>query len=728
MAGIAIIGLFIILAAAAYYSGQQVKRDSELVFKDAVPGTIAAHKMRMAMSRSIGWVMVAASAQTTQSRDASLKTVHDADDAFNNEIEQYNATIIINPVKDRALLAQVTSAYAEYYRQRMVYEALILSGDRDKSAVFLEQDLVPVYVVAIKSSEKLLDYNHDNSIIYASHIRDSVHRLYWAVGVVMVLALICALVLIINLSIRRRELLELRENEELFRTSFENATVGVCLVAMDGKFLNVNRTWCNMLGYSEDELLQLTFNDVTYEEDKEIGSTFLDNAQSGGSKTLWTEKRYLRKDGQVVWTILSTAIIERSRGKGDYMLSYIQDITERKRADEALRKSNADLGEALAALRQTQQQIVQQESLRALGQMASGIAHDFNNALSPIIGFSDWLLQAPDRLENKEQVVKFLQIINSAAQDAASVVRRMREFSRHRDPDEALQSVDLNKLVSESILLTQPRWKDQAQVEGRTIRVESDLLPVPSIGGEESELRELLTNLIFNAADAISTAGTITVSTEVDGDFVLLRVRDTGIGMTEEVRQRCLEPFFTTKGDKGTGLGLSMVYGIVQRHYSTLEIASTLEQGTTFTIRFPIQTNRMDPVAAVKSVALAQSLRVLVVDDQVRLRDMATMLLTSDGHTVETAEDGEEALVRIKGGHFDLVLTDQAMPKMNGKQLAEAVHAIRPGVSVILMTGFGDLMKATGEMPPYISAILSKPFTLATLREALAAARKAASS
>jgi len=336
LASIAIIGLFIILGAAAYYSGWQVKRDSEFVAKDAVPGTIAAHKMRMAMSRSIGWVMVAAFAQTTESRDASLKTVHEADVDFANEVEQYKTTIKIDPAKDEALLADVTNQYAKFQQQRLVYEKLVLAGERDKSATFLENELVPAYVAAINSAQGLLDYNHANSVTYADHIRNSVNLLYWAVAVVMVLGLVSAAVLIVNLSIRRRESRELRESEELFRTSFESATVGVCLVGTDGRFRKVNRTLCNMLGYAEDELLQLTFNEVTQEEDREIGQKFIDEALSGGPKTMRMEKRYLRKDGQVVWAYLSTALIEKEHGNDGYMISYVQDITERKRATEQL--------------------------------------------------------------------------------------------------------------------------------------------------------------------------------------------------------------------------------------------------------------------------------------------------------------------------------------------------------------------------------------------------------
>jgi len=422
LASIAIIGLFIALGAVAYFSGQQVKSDSDSVAQDAVPGTIAAHQMRMDMSRSIGWVMVAASALSPESRDASLKTVHDADVAFANHVVEYQATIKINPAKDQALLAEVTSQYAKFQQKRMTYEALILAGDRDKSAAFLENDLVPVYVSAINSAAELLDYNHANSITYAEHISHSVHQLYWALAVVMVLALICAMVLIVNLSIRRRELSELRESEELFHASFDNATVGVCLVSTDGKFLNVNPTMCAMLGYSENELLQLTFNDVTLDEDKEIGQKFLKDAQSGGPKTIQTEKRYLRKDGQVVWAYLSTALVEKSRGDGSYMISHIQDLTERKRAEAAVRESE-----------QKFRSIVEQSPLGIYQSSLDGRLISVNSALATMFGYD-----TPEQMLNDEKFIanqryawpeQRQEIVREASESSASIKREI-EYCR----------------------------------------------------------------------------------------------------------------------------------------------------------------------------------------------------------------------------------------------------------------------------------------------------------
>ncbi len=216
LACITILGLLIALAAVAYLNGREVERDSDLIAQDAVPGTIHAHYMRMAMSRSIGWALAAASAQSAESRDASLKTVHAADAAFADELKQYEATIRVNPANDRELLERLKKKEAELSKQLKAYESLILAGDRDAADAFLERELLPVFIPAIKSAEDLIRYNHANSITFAHAIRRSVNQLYWVEAIVVVLALVCAVVLVFNLTIRRRELAELQENEEKF--------------------------------------------------------------------------------------------------------------------------------------------------------------------------------------------------------------------------------------------------------------------------------------------------------------------------------------------------------------------------------------------------------------------------------------------------------------------------------------------------------------------------------
>lgn len=371
MAGIAILGLFIALAAAAYLGGRQVELSSQLLDKDAVPGTIDAHEMRMAMSRSIGWVMVAASAQTTQSRDASLKTVHDADEAFADAIKQYEATIRINPVEDQALLERVKSRYAEYYRQRMTYEALILAGDRDGSAVFLERDLVPVYVSAIKSAEELLNYNHGNSLTYANSIHRSVHRLYWAVAIVMVLALTCAAVLVVNLAIRRRELAELQENEEKFSKAFQSNPTGLAITEFDtGRYLEVNESFCRLMGYSPQEMIGRASVELGIWESPEERDQLFQPLLAGGSlRDL--EMRTHSCDRSSKTVLVNADLIELGGKK--CVLSLIQDITQRMK----LERKQAELAA-----------IVESSDDAIIGKSLMGIITTWNRGAESVFGYS----------------------------------------------------------------------------------------------------------------------------------------------------------------------------------------------------------------------------------------------------------------------------------------------------------------------------------------------------
>ena len=518
------------------------------------------------------------------------------------------------------------------------------------------------------------------------------------------------------------DLTELKRAEEqiqLQSVALSSAANGIIITDRSGRIVWVNTAFTQVSGYTLADVQG--HSPRILKSGKQSAEFYRDLWAKITAGQVWHgELTNQRKDGTLFTEDMTITPVRATGQAITHFVAIKQDITARKQMETDLRDRNRELGEALAALRETQQQVIQQENLRSLGQMASGIAHDFNNALSPIIGFSELMLQAPAVLADTAKVTKYLQVINSAGQDAANVVRRMREFGRQRPTDQDFQSIDLPKVIHQTILLTQPRWKDQAQAAGRSIRIDTDVPPVPPIVGVESELRELLTNLIFNAVDALADTGTITVSVAADGDAVRLSVRDTGGGMTEEVRRRCLEPFFTTKGKQGTGLGLSMVYGIVQRHNGTLDIASEVGRGTTVSIRLPIQSTQLETARVVSPPRLAQSLRVLVVDDQAQVCDLAAVFLTQDGHTVETAEHGLAALARLQASQYDVVLTDQAMPQMNGEQLAHAIHLSQPGLPVILMTGFGDLMKAAGQMPPHVRSILSKPFTQSTLRAALA--------
>lgn len=377
-------------------------------------------------------------------------------------------------------------------------------------------------------------------------------------------------------------------------------------------------------------------------------------------------------------------------------------------------------------LHRTQRHIIEQERLNAVGKMASGLAHDFNNALVPISGYAEMLLEHQDILKDQAKATKYLKLIMTGVEDAASVVSRLREFYRKREEGETYRPLSLNQMVEQAVALTRPRWRDEALGSGRTILVEADMRPVPRILGSESELRELLTNLIFNAVDAMPEGGTIRIRTGLReaassdaAPQVFLEVSDTGTGMTDEVRRRCLEPFFSTKGERGTGLGLPMVFGIVKRHRGTMDIESTVGKGTTFIVLLPADASRTREAPA-RAAAPIGPLRVLVVDDEPIARDVLTEYLTGDGHQVETAANGREGFDKFKAGDFSVVITDRAMPEMGGDQLAAMVKEQAPSTPVVLLTGFGDLMNAAGEKPDGVDLVVKKPIRLSTLREVLA--------
>ena len=408
-----------------------------------------------------------------------------------------------------------------------------------------------------------------------------------------------------------------------------------------------------------------------------------------------------------------------------------------------IEEQNLALQRAYDDLRQTQQAVTQQERLRALGQMASGIAHDINNAISPASLHAESLLQREPDLSSRAR--KKLLTIQRAIDDVAQTVSRLREFYRQREPQLALVPVKLNQLVEQVGELTHAHWGDMAQQHGVAIEMKLELLPtLPAVMGAESEIREALTNLIFNAVDALPNGGTITLRTRLMnegaaasqpafGASVCVEVSDTGIGMNEETRRRCLEPFFTTKGDRGTGLGLAMVYGTMRRHDASIEIDSAPGRGTTMRLRFPLPTTAVElpPALGIEPLTSAQ-LRVLVVDDDLVLLESLTETLEDEGHQIVGANSGQAGIDAFLAGQnagqpFAVVITDLGMPQVDGRQVASAVKAASAGTPVFLLTGWGQGMAAEGDLPPHVDLILTKPPKLRELRRALASVSAPAS-
>ena len=395
---------------------------------------------------------------------------------------------------------------------------------------------------------------------------------------------------------------------------------------------------------------------------------------------------------------------------------------------------HSKLEDAYQELRQTQQTVMQQERLKALGQMASGIAHDVNNALSPVVGFTDLMLGAEHGLTANGK--KYLKHIRTAGEDITHIVARLREFYRRRDDTESLHDLNLNTLAEQVIDMTRPRWRDIPQSRGSTVEMQADFaLDVPELVGIESEVREALTNLVLNAVDALPNGGKITFRTRAiqcdlaqnggtDPTHVVVEVSDTGIGMNEETCKRCLEPFFSTKGKRGTGLGLAMVYGVMERHEGRIEIDSELGKGTTFRLIFPVRKAASTGVSAEENDPTTEPLRILYIDDEPLLRDLLKEMLGRDGHEVEVSDGGQSGLDAFRSAHqrghpFDVVITDLGMPYVDGRQVAKTLKHESPGTPVVMLTGWGAFMKEDGSPPTHVDGVLSKPPRSRELRETL---------
>jgi PAS domain S-box-containing protein len=515
-----------------------------------------------------------------------------------------------------------------------------------------------------------------------------------------------------------------RFNERAFAQTaliLQAAGEGIFGVDPDGRITFINPAAASILGINArtvvgkklGQVVQHLATDGTRLPDED--SPILAPLRDGRAQQA-ADQIFGRIDGSYVPVdYVSTPMVERDQMTG--VVVSFNDITARHRSEAALQQSHRLLEDTLQQLKAAQQQMVQQERLRAMGQMASGIAHDFNNSLSPIVGFAELLMKNPNLPAETTQT--YAQLINTAAMDAASVIRRLRELYRDRTEGVVGDPVDLRRCIEEVVAMTQPRWKNQALGQGIAIRIETRVDDVPKFPGDPAGIREMLANLIFNAVDAMPNGGTITVRAHRDGAGIRLEVSDTGTGMSEEVRLHCLEPFFTTKGQHGTGLGLSLVHTTVQRHGGTLTIESEPGRGSTFIVRLPLLDHSVIEAEDAGSPATTRPLHILLVDDDPLVRTSVVAQLNTLSHVVETAANGREGLERFASGQFDLVVTDRAMPEVGGDQLAASLERSSPDTPVIMLTGFGDLMGAKGEHPPGVDAVVSKPVTLDALTQAI---------
>ena len=409
---------------------------------------------------------------------------------------------------------------------------------------------------------------------------------------------------------------------------------------------------------------------------------------------------------------------------------FVRQLSEHVALAAHQSRLHGNLQKAYDDLRLSQQTLMQQDRLRALGQMASGVAHDINNAISPVALYTESLLEQETSISERGR--NYLVTIRRAIEDVAQTVSRMREFYRPHEPQMTLAHLNLNLLIQQVLDLTRVRWRDEPQQRGLVIDVQKELdNELPYIEGADGEIRDAMTNLVLNAIDAMPSGGTLTLRTSSipgeagAGELVRLEVGDSGIGMDAETLRRCLEPFFTTKGERGTGMGLAMIYGMAQRHRALMNIRSEPGRGTTISLDFPVAVSEKSPTMRVLALKMpANPARLLLVDDDALILESLGNTLGSDGHFIVTADGGQAgidtfAASLVDGKHFAAVITDLGMPHVDGRRVAAAIKAASPTTPVIMLTGWGQRLMDDHEMPQDVDRVLNKPPTLAELRKAL---------
>lgn len=476
----------------------------------------------------------------------------------------------------------------------------------------------------------------------------------------------------------------LLESEERYRNAFELAAVGIAHVAVDGRFVRVNAKLCETVGHTPEELQKMTIGSVTHPEDLELEQAELRSLLEGKVSSFAIEKRFIHKDGIVVWVHIAVALAREENGSPKYFISVIEDITTRKRLEE---------------------QLLQSQKMEAIGQLAGGIAHDFNNILSVIMGYAN-LAQISMNVSNPQKA--HIDQIIVASEKAAQLTRGLLAFSRKQEMKQ--QALELNCLIENAAKLLK-------RVIGEDIQLETAFhqgkLYVYADGGQ---IDQVLMNLATNARDAMLKGGRFSMATdlvEIDSTFVarhgfgrlgryaLINVSDTGKGMDHATVKRIFDPFFTTKASgRGTGLGMSIVYGIISQHNGFIQVYSEPGFGTTFRLYLPLIESCDLAVATVPAMLpRGGSETILLVEDDQAVRELETSVLEEFGYKVLIAGDGQEAveIFRSQPDSIDLVLLDMVMPKKNGSEACREIRALRPDMRVLFISGYtADLIAERG--------------------------------
>ncbi|MEW5976556.1 MAG: response regulator [Acidobacteriota bacterium] len=483
----------------------------------------------------------------------------------------------------------------------------------------------------------------------------------------------------------------IREAKTEWETTFDAMSELICMQDLNGKIIRVNRALARRIGIEPRDLVNRTAESVFVDNDKL--SPWCHPQKAGLYEpdkivSVEYEDRMLNGTFEV-----STTPIYTSDGRHFAWLFVGKDITEQV---------------------QLQNQFVQVERLKALGEMASGVAHDFNNILAGILGKTQLLLSKLEKSGSVDStsLKQELKVIERTSVQGAQTVKRIQDFTRIRT-DQKFSPVDLNRIVQEAIDVLRPLWKDQAEARGLKIDLVFHPGEISPVHGIDSELNEVVRNIISNAIDALPDGGIIEVSTsrtDINGEeCVEIRIRDSGIGMSTEVKRKIFDPFFSTKGPKGTGLGMSVVYGIISRHHGNITVESELGKGTTCLAYLPVVKQPAKTARARTPTMDQQKVRILVIDDEDVIRDFLVEMFVAAGYESESASNGPEGIRLFEKNRYDLVFSDLGLPEMSGWDVARALKDRRPDIPIVLLSGWGIQLDDVRIKESGIDLVLSKP-------------------
>ncbi len=521
-----------------------------------------------------------------------------------------------------------------------------------------------------------------------------------------------------------------------FQATFEQAAVGLAHVGTDGRWLRVNSRLCEIVGYPYQELMELTFQDITHPDDLAADLKQLQQVLAGEISTYAMEKRYFHKSGETLWVNLTVSLVRKPDGTPDYFISVVEDINRRHRAElerdallarehqarteaeELVRRRSAELDEARNAL-------VQAERLATAGQLAAGVGHEINNPLSYVLANVTFALEELAERELDEpmkEVEDALQQARKGAERIRGIVRDLRTFASSKF--DSLGTVDVREPLEFAVAMAE----HQLRLRARLLR---SYEPVPSVVGNESRLGQVFLNLLLNATQALPEGDvsgnqvTLTIRPHQEA-WVAIEVRDTGCGIPPENLPRLFEPFFTTKPiGEGTGLGLSVCHGIVTGMGGQLQVESTVGRGSTFRVLLPVAGRAAAQESSgeerTRRSGEPESRRVLVIDDEPEVIEALARTI-GPPHAIERASSGARALELLaRDAGYDIIFCDLMMPDLTGMDLYEVISSKYPELleRMVFMTAGGFTPRAIAFVDQHGPRCIEKPFSPETVRACL---------